>query len=192
MSFNISTLRSKMESVGGFTKGERFHVILTPPSGLGLPTGQGSTTDLLQFITETTELPTRSVATQPQDIYGPPREFAYRTTFTEIAMNFYLDDDMSVKNYFDTWQESIVDQFTGNTNYWDNYTCQIKIQKLSNLAEDLNDKIKYEINLIEAYPSIVGNVGLGHAQGGEIKMLPITFKFRKWERVGASVIAFGN
>ena len=60
-------------------------------------------------------------------------------------MNFYLDDDMSVKNYFDTWQESIVDQFTGNTNYWDNYTCQIKIQKLSNLAEDLNDKIKYEI-----------------------------------------------
>ena len=159
MSFNISTLRSKMESVGGFTKGERFHVILTPPSGLGLPTGQGRTTDLLQFITETTELPTRSVATQPQDIYGPPREFAYRTTFTEIAMNFYLDDDMSVKNYFDTWQESIVDQFTGNTNYWDNYTCQIKIQKLSNLAEDLNDKIKYEINLIEAYPSIVGNVG---------------------------------
>ena len=39
---------------------------------------------------------------------------------------------------------------------------------------------KYKIELREAYPSAVGEVALGHTQGGEILRLSVTFKYRKW------------
>ena len=39
---------------------------------------------------------------------------------------------------------------------------------------------KYKIELREAYPSAVGEIALGHTQGGEILRLSVTFKYRKW------------
>lgn len=184
MTYSIDTLRSKMETVGGFTKGNRFQLTMGTPNAIVLPT---ATTELLQYVCEAVSIPTRSLATSPEDIYGPPREIAYRSTFTEMALSFYLDNDMSIKTYFDTWQEIIVDQITGNTNYWDEYTCSINIKKLADTSEKFDDKITYEINLIEAYPSLVGEVGLGHTQGSEILKLPVTFKYKRWERVQTSV-----
>ena len=38
----------------------------------------------------------------------------------------------------------------------------------------------YKIELREAYPSAVGEIALGHTQGGEILRLSVTFKYRKW------------
>jgi hypothetical protein len=43
---------------------------------------------------DSVSLPTKSLASTPHDIYGPPRDMPYRETFTEAALSFYLDDNL--------------------------------------------------------------------------------------------------
>ena len=174
--FNIGKLKSV---IGEFAKGNRYNVSFTKfPAGIS---GGAAVTEKLQYLCESVSLPTKGIASNAQDIYGPPREIPYRETFTEAALSFILDDKFTVKRFFDKWQENIINVETGNVNYWNNFVATINITRLSNDASDFetaNDK--YKIELREAYPSAVGEIALGHTQGGEILRLSVTFKYRKW------------
>ena len=172
--FGVETLKSK---IGGFAKGNRYNV-----SFVGLPTGLSTAVNAnLQYLCESVSLPTKGIASQAQDIYGPPREIPYRETFTEAALSFIVDDAFTVKRFFDEWQEKIINVETGNVNYWNNFVATINITRLSNDATSFTDATdKYKIELREAYPSAVGEIALGHTQGGEILRLSVTFKYRKW------------
>ena len=172
--FSIDKLRTK---IGGFAKGNRYNVTFS-----GLPTGLDTTVnENLQYLCESVSLPTKGIASNAHDVYGPPREIPYRETFTEAALSFILDDAFTVKRFFDKWQENIINVETGNVNYWNNFVATINITRLSNDATSFADATdKYKIELREAYPSAVGEVALGHTQGGEILRLSVTFKYRKW------------
>ena len=172
--FSIDKLRTK---IGGFAKGNRYNVTFSNlPAGLSTAVNEN-----LQYLCESVSLPTKGIASQAHDVYGPPREIPYRETFTEAALSFILDDNFTVKRFFDTWQANIIDPESGNVNYWNNYVGTINITRLSNDASDFGvAKNEYKIELREAYPSAVGEIALGHTQGGEILRLSVTFKYRKW------------
>ena len=172
--FGIETLKNK---IGGFAKGNRYNV-----SFVGLPAGLDTTVNAnLQYLCESVSLPTKGIASNAHDVYGPPREIPYRETFTEAALSFIVDDKFTVKRFFDKWQEKIINVETGNVNYWNNFVATINITRLSNDATSFADASdKYKIELREAYPSAVGEIALGHTQGGEILRLSVTFKYRKW------------
>ena len=172
--FSIDKLRTK---IGGFAKGNRYNVTFS-----GLPTGlDAGVNENLQYLCESVSLPTKGIASNAHDVYGPPREIPYRETFTEASLSFILDDKFTVKKFFDTWQKGIINVETGNVNYWNNFVATINITRLSNDATSFADATDmYKIALIEAYPSAVGEVALGHTQGGEILRLSVTFKYRRW------------
>ena len=172
--FSIDKLRSK---IGGFAKGNRYNVTFANlPSGLSTAVNEN-----LQYLCESVSLPTKGIASNAHDVYGPPREIPYRETFTEAALSFIVDDKFTVKRFFDKWQENIINPETGNVNYWNNFVATINITRLSNDATDFETATdKYKIELREAYPSAVGEIALGHTQGGEILRLSVTFKYRKW------------
>ena len=172
--FSIDKLRTK---IGGFAKGNRYNVTFSNlPAGLSTAVNEN-----LQYLCESVSLPTKGIASNAQDIYGPPREIPYRETFTEAALSFIVDDAFTVKKFFDAWQENIINVETGNVNYWNNFVATINITRLSNDATSFADATdKYKIELREAYPSAVGEIALGHTQGGEILRLSVTFKYRKW------------
>ena len=176
--FGVGKLKAQVENFGGFAKGNRYNV-----SFVGLPTGLSATVnENLQYLCESVSLPTKGIASNAHDVYGPPREIPYRETFTEAALSFILDDAFTLKRYFDTWQANIIDPESGNVkNYYNNFVATINITRLSNDASDFETaKDKYKIELREAYPSAVGEIALGHTQGGEILRLSVTFKYRKW------------
>ena len=173
--FGIETLKSK---IGEFAKGNRYNV-----SFADLPAGLSTTTnENLQYLCESVSLPTKGIASNAHDVYGPPREIPYRETFTEAALSFILDDAFTLKRYFDTWQANIINPESGNVaNYWNDITGSILISRLPNDAINMvGGENKYKIELREAYPSAVGEIALGHTQGGEILRLSVTFKYRKW------------
>ena len=172
--FSIDKLRTK---IGGFAKGNRYNVIFS-----SLPAGLDTTVnDNLEYLCESVSLPTKGIASNAHDVYGPPREIPYRETFTEAALSFIVDDAFTVKKFFDKWQEKIINVETGNVNYWNNFVATINITRLSNDATSFAEASDmYKIELREAYPSAVGEIALGHTQGGEILRLSVTFKYRKW------------
>ena len=176
--FSVDTLRAIIDRTGGFAKGNRYNVFIKPPAGIS---GAADAIRDLQYLCESVSLPTKGIASNAQDIYGPPREIPYRETFTEAALSFIVDDAFTVKRFFDKWQENIINVETGNVNYWNNFVATINITRLSNDATSFADATdKYKIELREAYPSAVGEIALGHTQGGEILRLSVTFKYRKW------------
>ena len=165
--FSIDKLRSK---IGGFAKGNRYNVTFSNlPAGLSTAVNEN-----LQYLCESVSLPTKGIASNAHDVYGPPREIPYRETFTEAALSFILDDAFTVKKFFDKWQENIINVETGNVHYWNNFVATIGITSFADASD------KYKIELREAYPSAVGEIALGHTQGGEILRLSVTFKYRKW------------
>ena len=172
--FSIDKLRTK---IGGFAKGNRYNVTFSNlPAGLSTAVNEN-----LQYLCESVSLPTKGIASNAHIVYGPPREIPYRETFTEAALSFILDDAFTVKRFFDEWQKKIINVETGNVNYWNNFVATINITRLSNDATSFADATdKYKIELREAYPSAVGEIALGHTQGGEILRLSVTFKYRKW------------
>ena len=172
--FSIDKLRTK---IGGFAKGNRYNVTFARlPAGLSMAVNAN-----IPILCESVSLPTKGIASNAHDVYGPPREIPYRETFTEAALSFILDDAFTVKRFFDGWQEKIINVETGNVNYWNNFVATINITRLSNDATSFVDASDlYKIELREAYPSAVGEIALGHTQGGEILRLSVTFKYRKW------------
>ena len=172
--FSIATLKSK---IGGFAKVNRYNL-----SFFGLPRWLSTAVnENLQYLCESVSLPTKGIASNPHDVYGPPREIPYRETFTEASLSFILDDNFTVKRFFDKWQEKIINVETGNVNYWNNFVATINITRLSNDAISFTDASNlYKIEWREAYPSAVGEIALGHTQGGEALRLSVTFKYRKW------------
>ena len=101
--FSIDTLKSAVSKHGGFAKGNRYNVIITPPAEIpALKTDP--TLSNLQYLCESVSLPTKGIASNAQDIYGPPREIPYRETFTEAALSFIVDDAFTIKRFFDKWQ----------------------------------------------------------------------------------------
>ena len=172
--FSIDKLRTK---IGGFAKGNRYNVTFS-----NLPAGLSTAVNAnIPILCESVSLPTKGIASNAQDIYGPPREIPYRETFTEAALSFIVDDAFTVKKFFDKWQEKIINVETGNVHYWNNFVATINITRLSNDATSFADATDmYKIELREAYPSAVGEIALGHTQGGEILRLSVTFKYRKW------------
>ena len=172
--FGIETLKTK---IGGFAKGNRYNVTFA-----GLPAGLDvGVNENLQYLCESVSLPTKGIASNAHDVYGPPREIPYRETFTEAALSFIVDDNFTIKRFFDQWQEKIINVETGNVNYWNNFVATINITILTNDASTFDTTANsYRIELREAYPSAVGEIALGHTQGGEILRLSVTFKYRKW------------
>ena len=172
--FSVEKIRT---AAGAFAKGNRYNVVIIPPTEL---TGH-SALNRTQFLCEAISLPTKSLASTPQDIYGPPREIPYRETFTEAALSFILDDNFTVKRFFDKWQENIINVETGNVSYWNDFVATINITRLSNDASNFEIATdKYKIELREAYTSAVGEIALGHTMGGDVLKLSVTFKYRKW------------
>ena len=171
--YSVEKLRNV---AGGLAKGQRYAVTFTKiPAGL-----PSATVGKLPYLCESVSIPTKSLAGVPHDIYGPPREMAYRETFTEAVLSFIVDDAFTVRKFFDEWQTKIINPTTNNSNYYDDYVGTIDIKRLGNEATDLTSDPAYHVELIEAYPSLVGEILVGHAQGNEILRLSVTFKYRRW------------
>ena len=93
--FSVERIRA---AAGGFAKGNRYNVNIIPPAFMS---SASDTLSKLQYLCEAISLPTKSLASTPQDIYGPTREIPYRETFTEAALSFILDDNFTVKRFFE-------------------------------------------------------------------------------------------
>ena len=179
MALSVYSVEKLRSVAGGLAKGQRYAVTF-PKIPAGLPS---ATVGKLPYLCESVSIPTKSLAGVPHDIYGPPREMAYRETFTEAVLSFIVDDAFTVRKFFDEWQTKIINPTTNNSNYYDDYVGTIDIKRLGNESTDLTSFPAYHVELIEAYPSLVGEILVGHAQGNEILRLSVTFKYRRWNAI---------
>jgi len=92
-----------------------------------------------------------------------------------ITMTFYVDKNLEIKKYFETWLYSIVNPNSFNVRYQNEYVCTITIYQL-----DETDKRKYAVSLIDAFPKAIGQLDLNSGASNQIHRLTVIFTYRQW------------
>ena len=152
----------------------RFEVMITPPKAFDT----AETARRISLRCETINLPGRNLNSSPDTlVYGPTREVVDGITYAEdITMTFNASSGMDERVFFEKWQEVAFDKKTWNLGYYEEYVSTVEIYLL-----DRQDKKRYGIKLIEAFPKTIGPTQLSQAANNEIIKTTVSFAFRYWE-----------
>ena len=91
-------------------------------------------------------------------------------------MTFHSSSGMDERVFFEEWQELAFNKKTWNLGYYNDYVSTVEIYLL-----DRQDKKRYGIELIEAFPKTIAGTNLSQAANNEIIKTTVSFSFRYWE-----------
>jgi hypothetical protein len=184
MTFNVNNLLSSINKTG-VAKTSHFEVQVTGA-------GDSSLENSMMARIDAVDLPGRSLMTAEHKFsYGPINKVPYGgQTYGDLTMSIILSEDMREKEYFEIWQNSIVN--TGafdlgaipqtalskfNTKYFDEYLGTVTIRQFGS-AGDLRSI--YTLN--EAYPLIINPISMSWG-GDEVAKLSVTMAYRNYQCV---------
>lgn len=161
----VSTIKGK----SGLARTNRFTVEFGLPSLM-----QKDKHDLrsLFLLCESVSLPSMNIATQGSRTFGEQREIPYDRNFESLNMTFYVDKNMEVKDFFNSWMHAIINPVSRTISYYDNYTTSLLVT-----VYDLKDKAVYDVGIYEAYPKSVGQIQLDN-NSKDIMKLNVTFNYK--------------
>ena len=124
---------------------------------------------------ENVSLPGKTISTQEIKTHGPVDDMPYEVSFAgDVEATFKVAGDYFERNFFDSWQNLIVDPATNNLGYKDSYSCEMEITQL-----DLQDQPIYHLVLEDCFPKTVNPIELGDDREG-IQRQTVSFSYRKW------------
>ena len=170
--FSIDNFRAEVLG-GGLAKANRFEVIFTAPRCVS-----GFNTGKVSMFAENAQLPIARVNTSTQRIFGPPTQHPQYAEYggDNISIQFYLDREMNVKRFFDTWINGVVSKDTYTAFYQENYLSSgMSISQL-----DEKDTVMYRAKFEDLFPISVNPVMLDHGQSNTVSRLNVTFAYRIW------------
>lgn len=121
-----------------------------------------------------TQLPGVNYSTIQNRSFGEFREVPYEKLYGDINLSFYVDRELYVKQFFDTWINSIQNNETRTFNYYDQYTTEMSID-----VQDIQDNSRYRVTLYECYPKTIAPIQLDYASKDVMKMA-VTLQYKYW------------
>ena len=152
----------------GVARTNRYEVNINPPVGDG---------SILTLACEETALPGRGYSTSPRAMHGPVQYIPYDKLYNEIAMTFRCSREMTEKKIFDDWLAFISPSDSHEYRFFNSYVSDITINQL----DEKNSKT-YGVNLYDAYPTTVTDLGLSQNQN-EYHRLQVTFRYTRYVTV---------
>lgn len=168
---NITTFRANM-GPKGLAKINRFEVTVD-----GSPSEfMASTLEIrrnLIFKCGDAELAGRSLSAAEIRYYGPIMRLPYHTTFPDVTLNFYTQDDMSELKFFHDWMTFIAGDGTYDMRFPNEYRTTMTVAKLD---EQNNTVLTLRLN--KAYPVNINPVPLSWGDEGFVRTI-IQFSFQE-------------
>ena len=141
---------------------------------------------------DTVNLPGRTITTTEHKFtnYGPINKVPYSQIYGDLTVTFLLSEDMREKNYFEKWQNRMIN--TGayeygpgtvdsgakfNTKYFNDYVGTILIRQYGS-----NGGLRTIHKLNEVYPILIGEVAMDWSST-DLAKLTVTFAYKNYEFV---------
>jgi len=189
MTFNVNNLISSINK-SGVAKASHFEVQITGA-------GDSSLEESMMARIESVELPGRSLMTAEHKFtnYGPINKVPYGgQTYGDLSMSIILSEDMREKEYFEVWQDSIVNtgafetggnrfsargysQSKYNTKYFDDYLGTVIIRQYGSAGD-----LRSIHTLNEAYPIVINPISMAWSQD-EVARLSVSLAYRNYQVV---------
>ena len=183
---SINELKGLATARGGFAQQHQY--LITLP-GLGAYSSRE-----LNLLCSKTTLPGRRILSSDRMIGVKQTRVAYGFASEEITMTFQVLNDYGIKNYFEQWQNKIVDQNTFTPGYKSEYARDMQILQLKKgfaLDTDLRfgpitldidifkrANVVYEVTLLNAFPVTLGEISLANEPG--LVELTVGFEYDNW------------
>ena len=177
----IDVLKSSISRAGGIARLNRFQVELPA----NIPGIEVRDSREYQILCKTASIPGKGIATHDRTIMTQNEKIGYGYIVQEMPMTFYLLNDYSVRDYFDKWMNSIVNQETFEVNYKTEYQRNVRIHQLREPVEARRrvalNKI-YSIELEDAFPISINSIDFSNDPDviGEVS---VNMSYTKWRRI---------
>jgi hypothetical protein len=164
----------KAQLIGGGARPSQFRVELTFPQYVsnGTLAGQQS-----QFLCKAASLPASTIENIPVRYRGRPVNLAGEREFAPWTVSIYNDTNFNIRNAFESWSAGIQSytQVEGRTNPSD-YQVDLRVHQL-----DRSGSIIKSYRFYDAYPMIIGAIGLDFEATNVIELFEVEFIYNFFE-----------
>ena len=187
---SLNAILGHNASRDGYSRPNRFEVIITLPAGVSGASSQGAgdsalasnlaalrsgeTARRISFRCDSISIPGRALRTAMNgNIYGPPHEIVQGIVYAPVEATFYCGSDLAERYFFEEWQKVTYNPNTYDINYYKEYVGSIDIYQLNE-----QDERTYGVRLEEAFPKTVAALPYGHGNTNSIQKVSVEFAYR--------------
>ena len=123
-------------------------------------------------------IPARDILNSEFTEYGETRNLAIKHTHSDLAVTYYLSEDLRERYFFEQWQDSIFNPENKRHGYYKDYIGTMEIDKYN---ASWNEKTT-SYAFYEVYPTNIGESTLTY-ESTEVLTCTITFKYRYYKRI---------
>ena len=133
--------------------------------------------DKISMRCESVTLPGRTLSTVDDgNVHGPMRQVVDGVMYADsVNMIFQSSADGAERVAFEKWQYLAFNPQTWQVGYYNHYVGTVEIYLLDHQLQR-----RYGIQLMEAFPKILGDVSLSGAGGADIIKWSVDMNFRYW------------
>ena len=135
----------------------------------------------LELRVQSVTMPGKNITTTPnENTYGPSYEMANGISYAEeLSVTYILDTDHRVREFFNKWQDRIVDPASYDLSYYKDYIGEMDISQL-----DQNDNTASAIRVHEVFPKSVGPIEYSMESGNSFLTVTVQMAFKNWTPLG--------
>ena len=204
MANSIEDIKALVNTKLGFARPNKFLVTL-PTVGVGggllngivgafSGMGGGASSRELNILCSNATMPAKQILTNDRRIGMEYQKVAYGYAVDDVSMTFYLMNDYGVKDYFDSWRSTILDETGQASNYKNEYAKTVTIHQLRQPLKGFSKQVGpirfnagigggsvYSVDLLDAFPIASSAVELNNELDGLLQ-LSVTFAYTNWRR----------
>lgn len=138
----------------------------------------------MYLLCESVSIPGRQIATQEHYTTSKAVKKPYAYMNEDVSLTFHLTNDMYIWNYFNSWQQAIIDPSSESKGvaFVDDIATDMLIQVMGN-----TDYIPVKtIRLKKAFPTTLGSMELSNASENTTLRVSITMAYEDWEEVSTA------
>ena len=204
MANSIEDIKALANTKLGFARPNKFLVTM-PTVGVGggllagligafSGGGGGASPRELNILCSNATMPAKQILTNDRRIGMEFQKVAYGYAVDDVSMTFYLMNDYGIKDYFDSWRSTILDEVGQASNYKNEYAKTVTIHQLRQPLKGFSKQLGpirfnagigggsvYSVDLLEAFPISSSAIELNNDLDGLVQ-LTVTFAYTNWRR----------
>ena len=127
---------------------------------------------VINALCESAQLPGRSISTFEHGTVRQATKRPYTFINDDVTLTFYVTNDFYIKNIWDQWMRTVVDDVNGKVGYKRYYAHDVTISVL-----DLNHNEVHQCTLQNAFPIQVNAIELNNGSENELMRLSVTLTY---------------
>ena len=145
MANSIEDIKALANTKLGFARPNKFLVtlpnigagggIFTGIQALFNSAGGGASPRELNILCSNATLPAKQILTNDRRIGMEFQKMAYGYAVDDVTMTFYLMNDYGIKDYFDSWRSTILDEVGQASNYKNEYAKSAGLNIVTEISE---------------------------------------------------------